>query len=226
MRPSRRGGEPPSKGKGPETVAAVPGLDAALSKGNDAIVAQARDGAQGPGPAPLILAEYHGVPYQFTDAGWFNATEAARRFGKKPAEWMRSPETRRYLRALARSCKVEKSHFARTQRGGRAGEAGTWLHPKLAVQFARWLDIDFSVWADAQIDRLLRGHQAQQVATLFAQRLALETRDASSREKASIGSALMHDRRRQLPAIRDERAALDVAMQATLFAAEPAGSVA
>jgi hypothetical protein len=30
-------------------------------------------------------------------------------------------------------------------------------HPKLAVVFARWLDVQFSVWCDLQIDKLLRG---------------------------------------------------------------------
>lgn len=225
MRPSRRGGEPPSKDKGPDTVAAGPGLNAALSKRNGSIVMEGRDRAQGPGPAPLILAEYHGLQVAFTRDAWFNGTIAAARFGKRPAEWLRLPETRRYVHALARRTEVGESHFARSERGGRAG-GSTWLHPKLAVRFAQWLDLDFAIWADDVIDRLLRGQHAQQTATLFAQRLALETRDASSREKASIGSALMHDRRRQLPAIRDERAALEVAMQATLFTGEPAGGVA
>jgi len=28
---------------------------------------------------------------------------------------------------------------------------GTWLHPKLAVNYARWLDVDFSIWCDGVI---------------------------------------------------------------------------
>ncbi|CAN0570007.1 unnamed protein product, partial [Ectocarpus sp. 12 AP-2014] len=34
---------------------------------------------------------------------------------------------------------------------------GTWLHPKLAVPFARWLSVDFKIWCDEQIDRLIHG---------------------------------------------------------------------
>lgn len=30
--------------------------------------------------------------------------------------------------------------------------------PKLAVRFAQWLDIDFAIWCDEQIDNLLRGN--------------------------------------------------------------------
>lgn len=32
------------------------------------------------------------------------------------------------------------------------------MHPKLAVRFARWLDIDFEIWCDEQIDVLIRGN--------------------------------------------------------------------
>src|SRR5699024_726548 len=32
-----------------------------------------------------------------------------------------------------------------------------WLHPKLAVKFARWVDTDFEIWCDEQIDELIRG---------------------------------------------------------------------
>lgn len=32
---------------------------------------------------------------------------------------------------------------------------GTWLHPKLAVSFSQWLDTDFAVWCDEQIDAIL-----------------------------------------------------------------------
>ena len=40
---------------------------------------------------------------------------------------------------------------------GRGG--GTWLHPKLAVSFARWLDLKFAIWADLHIDALLRSRE-------------------------------------------------------------------
>lgn len=50
------------------------------------------------------------------------------------------------------------------------------------------------------------------------QRLALESRDASSKVKATFGSKLMLERRRDLPAINNERAKLEQEMQGGLFA--------
>lgn len=184
-----------------------------------------------------LTREYRpSVQVEFTADGWFCATTAAARFGKRPAEWLRLPETKRYIAALCRRSEVGKSHFARTIRGGAAGAAGTWLHPKLAVVFARWLDIDFAVWADEQIDALLRqqagedaAERMREIGALWQQRLKLEATDATSKAMASIGSGLMLDRRRVLPGIRKRREQLEGAMQPMLFdpppSALPAGEM-
>lgn len=103
----------------------------------------------------MILAKYEQHEILFTEDGWFNATDVARRFGKRPIDWLRLPDTVRYLDALCLKYKVRKSHFCRAKRGQYGG--GTWFHPKLGVPFARWLDVDFSIWCDEQIDQLLRG---------------------------------------------------------------------
>lgn len=52
--------------------------------------------------------------------------------------------------------------------------------------------------------------------TLWNRRLAVETRDATSHAKASIGSRLMLDRKKELPAIKAERAFLNSEMQPSL----------
>lgn len=104
----------------------------------------------------IIPIEYAGEPVQFDRDGWFNATAAAGRFGKNPHEWLRLPVTREYLSALER--KYGKIPHLKTRRGN---SGGTWLHPKLAVRFAQWLDIDFAIWCDEQIDSLIRGAHPQ-----------------------------------------------------------------
>lgn len=103
----------------------------------------------------LIVADYRGFSVTFTDDGWFNATAVAARFSKNPYDWLRLPATNAYLAAFER--KYGKIPYLKTKRG--AG-GGTWLHPKLAVRFAQWLDDDFAVWCDEQIDGLLRGTHA------------------------------------------------------------------
>ncbi len=100
----------------------------------------------------LITSQYNGVDCHFNEDGWFNATVAASRYNKSVHDWVRLPDTQKYLDALSR--KYGKIPYLKTKRGN---NGGTWLHPKLAVRFTQWLDIDFSIWCDEQIDQLLRG---------------------------------------------------------------------
>lgn len=111
----------------------------------------------------IIKQDFEGRLYSFNDAGWFNATEAATRFNKAPAAWLRLPNTISYLEAFKR--KYGEITYLTTRRG--VG-GGTWLHPKLAVRFAQWLSDDFAVWCDEQIDGIMRkGIQAEGNANLL-----------------------------------------------------------
>jgi hypothetical protein len=104
----------------------------------------------------IIRIDFEGDAVAFNADGWINATEAAARFGKEPAQWLRLPDAIRYLEGLERTygkITYVKTSRARADRGG-----GTWLHPKLAVKFARWLSVDFEIWCDEKVDDLLRGN--------------------------------------------------------------------
>lgn len=104
----------------------------------------------------VIPLQYEGQAYSFNSAGWINATEAAKSFGKNPHEWLRLPETTKYIEALATQLNKGKSRNLLVK-SSRGRNGATWLHPKLAVSFARWLSVDFAVWCDLQIDRLIHG---------------------------------------------------------------------
>lgn len=104
----------------------------------------------------LLTKDYQGHAIAYQDDGWFNATQAAAKWGKRPIDWLVLQSTKDYIDALKRHGSfVGKSHKSKT--GPAANGGGTWMHPKLAVSFARWLDADFAVWCDAQIDSLIRG---------------------------------------------------------------------
>ena len=83
--------------------------------------------------------------YTFREDGWINMTEAAKYFGKETKYFLRLPSTIEYLEALRNT---GESHLLEITRG-RSG--GTWGHPRLAVVFARWLDMRFAVFCDAVI---------------------------------------------------------------------------
>lgn len=102
----------------------------------------------------IIHADFGGQDIQFRDDGWFNATTAASKYGKEPAQWLRLPGTAEYMQALSASISVEITGLVKAKRGA---TVGTWLHPDLAVEFARWLDVKFSIWCNGQIRALIAG---------------------------------------------------------------------
>ncbi len=112
----------------------------------------------------VVNADYNGIAVSFTGDGWFNATDVAERFGKRIDHWLSNQETKDYILALIDNSntrlygdlsKAELAQFIKTKRGN---NGGTWFHPDLAVPFARWLDMRFSIWCDRQIRQLLTGN--------------------------------------------------------------------
>nr|DAP79381.1 MAG TPA: KilA protein [Caudoviricetes sp.] len=104
---------------------------------------------------------FNDTPVSFRDDGYLNATAIATYFGKQPRDYLKSEQTQQYIAALAdflstkRKILVKENQIVIVKNGG--NNRGTWLHPKLAVHFARWLDPKFAVWCDEQIEALLNG---------------------------------------------------------------------
>jgi hypothetical protein len=150
----------------------------------------------------VIPLKYKGQSVSFNTDGWINATEIAKRFGKRPVDWLKQEETRAYIGALAEAIgkgKVTQDHFGlvRTYRGGRT--PGTWLHPKLGVRFAQWLDLHFAVWCDLRIDALLRSSPSD------LQRLQeAEQREHQSQEKGSLHGKGLAQRRWEKHRLQNE----------------------
>jgi hypothetical protein len=107
----------------------------------------------------LILRTYETgeirLDAQFTDEGFFNATPVAQQFNKRPVDWLRLPDTREYIGQLCDFLTIDENQLVITKTGAQANGGGTWLHAKLAVLFARWLDTRFAIWCDQQIGHIL-----------------------------------------------------------------------
>lgn len=96
----------------------------------------------------LITKQFNNVPFVFREDGWFNMTHAAKHFGKQAKHFLELPSTREYIEAL--KSVVGFSDLYSSKSGWHLNpDVGTWAHPKLAVFFARWLDVRFAVWCDA-----------------------------------------------------------------------------
>lgn len=114
-----------------------------------------------------VTKDFNGLPIVFREDGYINMTKAAKHFGKDLSNFWRLPSTQEYLYALAdmafetgNSVKITElpggGYSFTESKKGRYG--GTFCHPKLAVFFARWLDVRFAVWCDLMIDNILQGN--------------------------------------------------------------------
>lgn len=63
---------------------------------------------------------------------------------------------------------------------------GTWLHPKLAVAFARWLSDEFAVWCDLTLDNHIRSRSVIYTNDQIIKLLTLD--EADTWEKRFIDS--------------------------------------
>lgn len=155
----------------------------------------------------VIPFSYQGHQVRFDHSGWLHATKIAERFGKRLDRWLENADTLEYIRALdealtgceskilhTRNSGYVRSSRARVDRGG-----GTWLHPKLAVAFARWCDAKFSVWCDLRIDALLRGG----VAPLQEYERASTTLEECKAQASLHGRGLAAWRRQKPPLMRE-----------------------
>jgi len=187
----------------------------------------------------VIPLDYEGHVIRFDLQGWLNATDIAKCFGKEPKEWLRQFDTLEYMAALAECLSikgvsetqlheikqldsrsslakakiqrlVKQSGMVRTVTGRKGG---TWLHPKLAVFFARWLSARFAVWCDMQIDRLLRGEES------FRQQIdaAILAAEKQSEKGSNAGRELALHRYRMPALIKHRDTLLDQAQIAINF---------
>lgn len=104
----------------------------------------------------MLTREHNGHSFTFREDGWFNMTKAAQHFGKQLNNFWVSPETKEYMAALASTLNSKGQELVQAIPGNRyTPNRGTWAHPKLAIFFARWLDVRFAVWCDAVIEDTL-----------------------------------------------------------------------
>lgn len=78
--------------------------------------------------------------------GWVNLTQMCCANAKRLDNWLRLKQTQEYLNYLR--CEVVNSDVVETIEGR---HGGTWGHPLLAINLARWIGPNFAIWCDANI---------------------------------------------------------------------------
>jgi hypothetical protein len=104
--------------------------------------------------------------------GFINLTQMCQANGKKLENFLKTTKTQEYVTALSRSMQIEVTDVIK---GGNPQLQGTWGHPSLAINLARWISADFAVWCDAHIFNLMTtGKTSLDVDPLEEMKLKIE----------------------------------------------------
>ena len=158
----------------------------------------------------LITKEYHEqlITFDLDDDLMINLTEMAKQYGRRPNDFLELEQTKAFLEELANPLSCfntsqngnETKQYVITKHGG--NDTGTWIHRKLAIKAAAWLDPKFEVWMINQIEELMTTGKVS-IATNYEQALTMlgvaaeiiqivapvfYQRDDAIRTKAEIGS--------------------------------------
>jgi len=97
----------------------------------------------------LSVRTWNDAPISRRDGdGYADATAMCQANGKIWGHYISNQRTTDYLQALAASIGIPADQLVITTTTGPNHLRGTWVHPRLAVDLARWLSPQFAVWMD------------------------------------------------------------------------------
>jgi hypothetical protein len=105
---------------------------------------------------PVVSMSQHALDSRFwngtpisrrTSDGYVNATAMCKANGKRWKDYRESDRCQHYLDALESVAGISVHALVESRSGG-AGGGGTWIHPQVAVDLARWISAPFAVWMD------------------------------------------------------------------------------
>jgi hypothetical protein len=118
----------------------------------------------------LVVRTWNDAPISRRDSdGFADATAMCQANGKRWNHYQENERTTAYLQALAASLGIPADQLVITTTTGPNHLRGTWVHPRLAVDLARWLSPQFAVWMDGWfLEQLERGQRQPSPAVLYS----------------------------------------------------------
>ena len=111
----------------------------------------------------LVSRSWNGTPIsRRTTDGFVNATAMCKANGKEWSKYRESDRCQTYLDALAETSGIRMFDLIQSRQGH---GGGTWVHPQVAVDLARWISAPFAVWMDGWFLESVQGKQPAVVET-------------------------------------------------------------
>jgi hypothetical protein len=149
----------------------------------------------------LAVFDYNGQTISRRQNGFINLTQMCQANGKRLDNWTRLKQTQDYIRILANSLTSEVVYSEEGVNGG------TWGHPSLAINLARWISPEFAVWCDGHIFNLMSTGStaiAHQIPKTYSQALLEAAKLAEENERLEAQNTLLEQQNECLSEAVDE----------------------
>ena len=115
--------------------------------------------------AGLVVRTWNDAPITRRDSdGFADATAMCQANGKHLPHYISNQRTTDYVAALSDSLGIPADQLVISTTTGPNHLRGTWIHPRIAVDLARWISPKFAVWMDGWF---LEQVQQQQPAAIY-----------------------------------------------------------
>lgn len=104
---------------------------------------------------------YNGKSFNQRDDNYVNLGELCATHGKRFHNWNRTQTAKDYLTALAETLAQSDAHICTPDKliisdvDAIGGNSGTWGHPLVAIEVARWISPAFGVWCNQHVKTLI-----------------------------------------------------------------------
>ena len=104
----------------------------------------------------IVRHEYNGSPIRQRGDGYACLTDMAEASGKKVADYFRLKSTKEYLDGLSAVMGIPVTALTKGFQGGNNQKSqGTWAHPEVAIDFAKWCSVPFRIWANRTLRHVI-----------------------------------------------------------------------
>lgn len=143
---------------------------------------------------PLLPTSKHTTPFDISvfevdkETQMVNATKMCQSFSKDINQWRRLPNTKKLFQSFERMNPLCENYITVKQGFSDDYEQGTWIHRKLAIELARWLNTDFAMFTLDKLDELFQKGKVELNPTPTLEnpidiiRFALESLEAKDKE--------------------------------------------
>lgn len=130
---------------------------------------------------------------------------------QRPGSFLKRPETTALIAAIQKRCTSQCIDPVATIKGGLQSEQGTFVSKTLVIAYAMWIDADFHL-------DVIEAFDSMQAASLglWQQLQAAIAQEVESKVRASFGSHLMNERKKEKQPLLNRIFQLESAIQPSL----------